>query len=364
MVDITVDQKPMDKPPYDPNVIPKAIRDRVAAVNALYKTNGSDGNPPPSETPPESPPQPITPAAEATPVEQAPTPPPPVPPSSAPAPISPAPEDDENSGSWKHRFARMQGRYDASQRTIGEMQAQMEQLGSELLHLQQQHQLSRQAPRERAPAQQVRQYLTPEDEQNYGRDLLDVTQRAAMQVVAPKIIEIEEQNAHLRRELVKEQRNNLDRLVEMAVPNYREIDRNPRWHRWLLGIDLLSGRVRQQLLNEAIASASAPRVISFFHGFQAEEAATGHTEASASASHQPAAPREATIPLASLAAPGRARPASGGDASLPPDKPFYTRAQIKQLYEQHRRGAYAGREAEWARQEAEIIAAGREGRIQ
>jgi len=42
---------------------------------------------------------------------------------------------------------------------------------------------------------------------------------------------------------------------------------------------------------------------------------------------------------------------------------MYTRALIKQLYEQHRRGAYTGREGEWARQEADIIAASREGRI-
>jgi hypothetical protein len=41
----------------------------------------------------------------------------------------------------------------------------------------------------------------------------------------------------------------------------------------------------------------------------------------------------------------------------------YTRGQIKQLYDAHRRGAYAGREAEWQRQEADIIAASREGRI-
>jgi hypothetical protein len=29
----------------------------------------------------------------------------------------------------------------------------------------------------------------------------------------------------------------------------------------------------------------------------------------------------------------------------------------------HRRGAYLGREAEWVRQDADVIAAGREGRI-
>ena len=111
------------------------------------------------------------------------------------------------------------------------------------------------------------------------------------------------------------------------MPNYREIDRDPRWHRWLLGIDVLSGRVRQQLLNEAISAAAAPRVISFFRGFLNEEAATGHIEPAPIPSSQRLL-REAAINLASLGGPWRARPATGGDASLPPDKPIYTRAQI------------------------------------
>ena len=48
---------------------------------------------------------------------------------------------------------------------------------------------------------------------------------------------------------------------------------------------------------------------------------------------------------------------------MPPDKPIYSRAQIARLYSDHRKGAYVGRETEWARQDADIIAAGREGRI-
>jgi hypothetical protein len=50
--------------------------------------------------------------------------------------------------------------------------------------------------------------------------------------------------------------------------------------------------------------------------------------------------------------------------SGPGDRPVcaYTRDQIAQLYAAHRKGHYAGREAEWARQENDIIAAGREGR--
>jgi hypothetical protein len=45
-------------------------------------------------------------------------------------------------------------------------------------------------------------------------------------------------------------------------------------------------------------------------------------------------------------------------------KPIYTNDSIRKLYEAHRRGAYNGREDDWARQEADIFAAQREGRVQ
>jgi hypothetical protein len=348
MVDVTVDAKPMPHLPIDPDTIPEAVRKRAAAVDALYAAQPpANGNAAQAEPPPPQPEPPPAPAEATAP------PPPPAPPETAPPP---SPEDEAD---WKLRYERMHGRYNAAQKTIGEMQEQMAQLGSELLAVQQVVTQPRSPPRPPTPPPS---YLTEQDVQNYGADLVDFTQRAAAQALAPTIQQIEQQNAELQRRLALEARRTMDQRVELAVPNYREIDRDPRWHNWLLGVDLYSGRVRQQLLNEAIASADAPRAISFFRGFQQEEVATGHSEP-APVSHQAAPPREPAIPLASLAAPGRARPATGGDASLPPEKPTYTRAQIAQLYSAHRKGAYVGREAEWARQDADIIAAGREGRI-
>jgi hypothetical protein len=105
----------------------------------------------------------------------------------------------------------------------------------------------------------------------------------------------------------------------------------------LLGIDALSGRQRQVLLNDAIAQGNAARVIGFFRGWQQQAGAdTGQAS-------QP---------------PSRRMPMWG------PDRRIYSRAEIAKLYRQHAQGAYNGREADWQRQEADIIAAGREGRIQ
>jgi hypothetical protein len=371
MADVTVDEKPMAKLPIDPDSIPDAVKKRAAAVDALYNKKGQLASaqqesgdvvpkPPASGPKPEQPSaSPEAPASQApAPAAQATPPAEPAPAESAPAP--PPPPEDENSQTWKDRFLGMQGRYHGAQKTLGEMQEQLTQLGNELLQTQQTvYRNGRTAPSPPPPPQA---YVTEQDVQNYGSDLVNFTQRAAAQALAPKLQEIEQQNAELQRRLALEARHRLDAEVAADVPNYRDIDRDPRWHNWLRSVDMLSGRVRQQLLNEAIASASAPRVISFFRGFLQEEAATGHIEPTTPIP-QATPPREPAINLVSYAAPGRARPATGGDASVPPDKPTYTRAQIAQLYSQHRKGAYVGREAEWARQETDIIAAGREGRI-
>ena len=110
-------------------------------------------------------------------------------------------------------------------------------------------------------------WLTEQDRQNYGDELLNVSQRAALHALAPELQDIRQQNAELQRRLAQEARRNLDAAVERAIPNYREVDRDPRWHNWLLQTDPLTGVPRQQILNDAIASTDAGRVAAFFRGF-------------------------------------------------------------------------------------------------
>jgi hypothetical protein len=176
-------------------------------------------------------------------------------------------------------------------------------------------------------------YLTQEDVQNYGNDLLDVAQRSALHAVAPHLMSLEQQNQELQRRLAQEARHRLDQQVERQVPNYREIDRDPKWHNFLRGTDPYTGQPFQSLLNIAIVDGDANRVAAIFRGFMNQTGDTQH---------------------AYSAAPNRTR--SSG-------KSFYTRDQVKQLYRAHQQGAYAGREQEWARQEVDIIRAGAEGRI-
>jgi hypothetical protein len=184
-------------------------------------------------------------------------------------------------------------------------------------------------------------WLTQRDLEAYGGDLLDVSQRAAMQAVAPHLQGLQQDNADLRARLAREQRHRLDQQVEAAVPNYREIDRDERWHQWLLTPDPLSGRPRQLLLNAAIDAGDASRVLAFFRGFQQQHGQVADDTSTAT----------------TLGAPLRRTRSSRSNL------PTYTPEMIKQLYEAHRKGAYAGREDEWRRQESDIFAAQREGRV-
>jgi hypothetical protein len=177
-------------------------------------------------------------------------------------------------------------------------------------------------------------FLTQQDADNFGHEFLDVAQRAAAHAMAPHLQDLQQQ-------LASEQRHRLYSELEAAVPDWRERDRDPRWLRWLSGNDILSGRPRQQLLNDAIARGDTARLVNFFRGFEAEQ---GSADPYAGDSDYAQAHR----------ARNRARQFGSGQRS-------FSRQEIANLYERRRRGEID--DATWRRTEAEIVRAGAEGRV-
>ena len=74
------------------------------------------------------------------------------------------------------------------------------------------------------------QYLSDQDYQDYGSDLVSFAQRAAAEVTMPHLQNLEQQNIELRRRLAQEARHRLDSQVEAAIPNWRTLDQHPDWH--------------------------------------------------------------------------------------------------------------------------------------
>lgn len=348
--------------PPDPDVkVPAAVKRAAARAEAYYAAPAN---------PAADPAQPVVPA-QVQPAPQSATNPEPVPaqvqpaaepPQPAPPPApqpAPAPAEPPN---YEHMYNSMKGRYDASSRTIGAMQEQMQQLGDELMRTQQVLQRGSVNPDTSLPGNIQPAYVTDEDRQNYGEDLINVTKRAALEAVAPTLTALQQENQQLRQAVTQQRTHTIYEKLDAGLPNWREINQNPRWLAWLRLRDFNSSPVRQEQLNRSMQAADAPRVLAFFQRFQDEEVATGQMPAPQPPQPPTGEPRPAAIPLTTLAAPGRPNPATG-NTQVPDTKPVYTHADIATFYDYVRKGVYAGQEALKAQIEADIFAAQKEGRV-
>jgi len=179
-------------------------------------------------------------------------------------------------------------------------------------------------------------YLTPEDERNFGHEIIDLIQRGSRQAMVPILDRLEERDEQLREGLQRAAKTAIDHALDVAVPNWRQVNSDPRWIEWLNFPEPLSGCRRQDLLNNAVAQGDADRVVRIFRGFIA---AAGSQPAPSS---QPAWAMPNYPPA----------PSSGRQIS---------RDQILQMASLRRKGQI--NDADWARWERELFAAGRERRI-
>lgn len=337
-VEVVRDHPPLPQAPVDTSVhIPESVRRAAAHAESFY------------QAPPTNPPVQVDPATQPEPPVQ-------VDPAPQPALGADVPVPPEQ---WEHRYHSMEGRFKKSQEQVTTLQEQVSALGDELVQTQR---MVRAAP-PAAPPAPVTPLITPADEEAYGKELIDLAQRAARQVIEPELNAVKAENANLRSRVAKTAHQGVTQTLTEQVPNWQEINANQKFKDWLRLPDLYSGVVRQKLLDDASRQANASRVVSFFKGFLQDEAAIGSTDLSPQP-EPPAspAPRFAAVPLETLAAPGRAKPASG-DTHVPVEKPVFTRAQISKFYTDVRRGLYAGREADKAALERDIFAAQNDGRV-
>jgi hypothetical protein len=247
------------------------------------------------------------------------------------------------------------------------MQQQMQELGDEVVRLQ--SLLSAPQP-QAAHTQNTRQdhtkLITDQDRETYGDDLIDVVRRGAKEVLGPELDALKAENQHLKQQVTTQAQKDVKVQLRSAVPDWVAINNSEQFKTWCRLPNIYTGQPRSQVLSAAYRAADAPRVIAVFRDFLMEVAATGQTlqtpQAEQQQQPQAAAPRQAAVSLETLAAPGKAKPASG-DTQVPADKPFITRAQIIKLYDDKRRGAYDGRLDVFARHEADLQLAQREGRV-
>lgn len=357
-IDVTVDQRGMSQPPVDPSVtIPASVKAASKAADAIHAQAYA---PNPDAAPPAT-----VPVEDALPAAPEPKPAP------VTAAVRPNPNAPKGSPEFEaHVEASMKGRWEDAQRQLGIAQSQLREMGSELMQTQALLQQTVKATPVTPPAPAAKR-LTEKDVETYGSELLEVVQRAAEDAVAPKLTQLEQENLRLQRRLQQTNAQSASQMVHAALtawrPDWEAINKSPQFVAWLRLPDFYSGVIRHTLLKDAFDRGQASRVLHFFQGFLSENPETGSTEQlppAPGAGEQPPPQRQPAVALNTLAAPGRAKPPSGGsNATSTAEKPVITRAQISRFYNDSRRGVYEGRIEEYNRLQEMIFAAQREGRV-
>lgn len=271
--------------------------------------------------------------------------------------LPPPAEPGTPEAKWEHSYKSLAGRFKTQQAKDAKLIADL----TGELTTRHAEPAPAPAPQAQIPAE-IDDTFTAEEIENWGPDLTATIARIAeakankaLGQVAPMINQTLEDVA-IQRE--NQMRNWLNEQIDFEAVNVA-----PEFKTWLALRDGMSGAIRQTLLNTAWLSADGPRVLAICNGFLAENPGLAGTPPveTVAAPPAPQAPRQPSIPLESLAAPGRARVQT--PVTPTPQKPIYTRQEIKDFYSAKNRGFYKGREAEAAGYEAEIILAGVENRI-
>jgi hypothetical protein len=275
-----------------------------------------------------------------------------------PKPQTPAESDD-----WKHKYQSLHGRFTKQETTLRSLQDEIGNLHNVIATLQATGHTQAQA--EPAAKIELSSLVTEEEVNEYGKDLLDVVGRRAQEAMAPLLSAAQEEIAQLKAQIAgvngfvaQDAKSKLQSSMDAALPQWRQMNSDPGFLDWLSLPDPFSGAIRHDMLKEAYTQGHANRVLNFFKGYLAQEAAVAPAEREPDTSTT----QVQKVPLANLAAPGRAK-AAATDVPAGNEKPIISRAQIAAFYADVAAGRYKHREADKVKAEATIFSATRDGRV-
>jgi hypothetical protein len=167
----------------------------------------------------------------------------------------------------------------------------------------------------------------------------------ALRDQAPVDNGVHEELEHIKRDREADKRAAYTRDLTSMVSNWEVINNDPRFLNWLSQIDPFTGVPIHNILTNAYNKFDAQRTATIFTAWIAESGAQQVPKPKPKLDHkvEPVGKR------------GNAEPASTAK--------IYTRAEIKQYYDDVQRGRYRGKEEEMQRIDRDIVAANHEGRI-
>ena len=275
--------------------------------------------------------------------------------------------EDENSQTYAQRWRSLQGVYQSVNTQLQQATERISQLEQLISTMQSAPPVQAQA----APAPATGGFVTQQDVEDYGQEMVEFAQRVSRSENARLQAELDRTQQVL---VAMEQRlNGLQQVVPTVqqvaqnqrvsaeqeffgrlgamIPNWEQINADPQFHQWLLTPDPMTGITRQTYIEDAQKNLDVTRVASIFQAFNPQVGAPT----------QRTTTRQSNVTeLERQIGPGRTLAATSPSTQ---EARRWTRAEISKLYDDNRRGKFAGRENEFKELERDLFAAQQDGRI-
>jgi hypothetical protein len=260
-------------------------------------------------------------------------------------PETPAPQETPEE-TWQQKYRTLKGMYDAE---VPRLHAQLKDLTKRLDTLQNAKPVPK--PEPKAPTKLV----TDEEVREFGADLIEVQRKVAKEVAQEfrdELDTLRAENQKLREQVTdtgtKVEESNFDQRLHRLVPDFADVNRDPKWIAWLNEVDPILRGPRLAIAQQAFNTGDAEAVAHYVGLFKASIA----SKAPASATTERKQEQELQI-----------QPTKNTSSNAPASAKVYTNAQIEGMFKRVTELYTRGDSEKATKLEAEIDAAFRDGRV-
>lgn len=236
--------------------LPRQVRAKIDEVEKLEKQ--LKGEPAPEPEVVEAPEVVEPEVPEAEPVAEEPQKP-------EPKPEQAEPKKSDEADVWKQKYKTLQGMYD---KEVPALHSQVRDLTKQLDDLK--------ATLVNAKEEKRKQNLvTDDDVRNFGEDLIEVQRKVAREVAAEfedELAKLRAANEEMQKQLggteAKVQQSSFEARLQRLVPDFPEVDADPRWVAWLDEVDPVLRAPRRIVAGQAYSNGDAEGVAHYVNMFK------------------------------------------------------------------------------------------------
>jgi len=189
-------------------------------------------------------------------------------------------EDDEEL--WQHKYQRLQGKYNAEVPRLHEEVRQLKQYVQQL----QEQQQSQSESQQQADSQSTSRdpLVTDKDVDAFGDDLIDLQRRVAKEVASEfqsELDRLREQNKQLSQQVTQVQGTSFEARLNQAVPDFQEVNSDPKWIEWLDTFDPMIQGTRRSMAEQAYQQGNVEAVKAYVDLFKQHVGAEASQQQSA-----------------------------------------------------------------------------------